>query len=351
MFNVQCSMLIVVGCYAADQHDGLHLCSFDLENASFKFLDTVDLASPSYLTIEPETGLLYVVNELKDEQACLVAVQVEDGKRLKLLNSCKTGGASPCHVSKNNDLVATANYRGGSLSLFRISPTGEIQSLVSVIKGTTGGPDMTRQSTPHIHCVLFSPDGRYLFATDFSADQIVRLEIASNGAEVSRKEWPLAYPDGYGPRHLIFSPDGRFLYVIGELSDSVTVYEYHEGNLTEVQTIVADEDHGRGGAAIQFSPDGAFLYTSHRRKNDKIVIFSVDKQSGKLTKTGSQITKCHPRQFCLTPDGKHIFVACMDDDVIQIFKRNPATGLLSSTYQSIMVKKPAFVGFLQNAKA
>ena len=174
-------MLIVVGCYAADQRDGLHLCSFDLESASFKFLDTINLASPSYLTIEPETGLLYVVNELKNEQASLVAVRVENSKRLKVLDAFKTRGASPCHVSKWHDIVATANYRGGSLSLFRISPTGEILSLLSVIKGTVGGPDMTRQCVPHIHCVLFSPDGRYLFATDFSADRIISIELTPDG--------------------------------------------------------------------------------------------------------------------------------------------------------------------------
>lgn len=170
------------------------------------------------------------------------------------------------------DIVATANYRGGSLSLFRISPTGEILSLLSVIKGTVSGPDMTRQCVPHIHCVLFSPDGRYLFATDFSADRIISIELTPDGVGDRIRSWPLSYPGGYGPRHLIFSPDGRYLYVIGELSDCITVFAYHEGNLSEVQTIVADEDHGRGGADIHFSSDGAFLYTSHRRKYDKIVI-------------------------------------------------------------------------------
>ena len=160
--------------------------------------------------------------------------------------------------------------------------------------------------------------------------------------------WTLPCPDGYGPRHLVFSPDGQFLYVIGELSDCITVFRYREGLLTEVQTMVADEDHGRGGAHLLFSPDGHFLYSCHRRKNDKIVIFAVDKLSGTLTRIGSQPTMRHPRQFCLSPDGRHLLVACMDDNCIQVLNRNPSSGLLAPTDKTLMVQAPAFVSFLSS---
>lgn len=63
-----------------------------------------------------------------------------------------------------------------------------------------------------------------------------------------------------------------------------------------------------------------------------------------LTKIGLQPTKFHPRQFCLTPDGKYLLVACMDDDIIQVFERNPLTGILTSTDKSLKLKNPVFVG-------
>lgn len=338
-------LLMLLGSYAGDLPGGLRLCSFNQASTAFELLDSIDLAAPSYLATEQE-GMLYVVNELKNEDASIIALRVENNRQLKLLSVCKTGGASPCYVSKFHNTVVTANYRGGSLSLFNINKNGEVHSLMSVIEGSIGGPDKTRQNIPHIHCALFSPDGKYIFASDFAADQIIRLEIDSNGKEISRKTWPLAYNDGYGPRHIIFSPDGRFLYVIGELSDCITVYRYNEGNLTEVQTIEADDDHGRGGADIHFSPDGGFLYTSHRRNNDKIVIFSVNSQSGELRKIGFHPTKRHPRQFRLTPNGKYMLVACMEDNVIQIFERNPTTGVLTDINKCIMVENPVFVGFV-----
>lgn len=335
-------MLLLVGSYASAGHDGLHLYAFDQTSASFTHLDSIALTAPSYLTVERDR--LYVVDELKNEQACLVALRVE-GDKLTLLNNCKTGGASPCHVSKYNDFVATANYRGGSLSLFRISQTGEIQSLLSVVKGTTGGPDLSRQDVPHVHCAMFSPDGKYLFATDFSADRIIRLTVNKNGVGDDIKSWALPCPGGYGPRHLVFSPNGQFLYVIGELSDCITVFRYHDGFLTEVQTIVADEDHGRGGAHLLFSPDGRFLYSCHRRKNDKIIVFSVERSTGMLTNIGIQPTMRHPRHFCLSPDGSHLLVACMDDHCIQVFNRNPMSGLLTPIDRTLLVQSPAFIGF------
>lgn len=347
---------MLVGRYAADGCAGLSLYAFDQHNASFGFLDSIDLAAPSYLVADQASDMLYVVDELKDSSASLSAVHVDSARhQLKIVNAVRTEGASPCHVAKYGDMVATANYRGGSVSLFRISQSGCILSLQTVIKGIIGGPDPTRQGTPHVHSVLFSPDGRYLFATDFSADRIMGVQVTKPllhdatiiGHDIARTI-PVT-PDaigGYGPRHMVFSSDKRYLYVIGELSDCVTVYEYHEGSLSEVQTIVADDDHGRGGGDILFSPDGKFLYTSHRRKNDKIVIFSVDRHSGLLTKIGTHPTKSHPRQFSLTPNGRFLLVACMDEHVIQIFRRNPATGLLSDTNQSVSIETPAFVGFL-----
>ena len=339
-------LLVLAGCYATDNADGLGLYAFDVKDMSFRLLDSIHIPAPSYLTIERTANTLYVVDEQKDDRARLLILRVGNGHQLKILDSCPTKGASPCYVSQQNHLVATANYRGGSVSLFLTGQTDEELSLVTIIKGKTGGPDMTRQEVPHMHCALFSPDGRYVFTTDFSADQIVRLEVDRQGTVTGILSWPVTYEGGYGPRHLLFSTDGRFLYVIGELSDSVTVFSYQEGNLTEVQTIVADEDHGRGGGDIRLSPDGRFLYSSHRRKRDKVVCFSVNQETGRLTNTGYVMTKAHPRQFCLTPDGKYMLVACMEDDIIEVLERDLSTGLLSPTGNGLRVRRPAFVDWM-----
>ena len=151
--------------------------------------------------------------------------------------------------------------------------------------------------------------------------------------------------DVQGPRHLTFSKDGRFAYLINELGGECVVLGYRKGKLKEVQRIMADEGGGRGSADIHISPDGRFLYTSHRLKKDGIAIFAIDPKKGTLTKIGYQLTGIHPRNFAITPNGKYLLVACRDDNKIQVFERNEATGELIETPEEIEIDKPTCIVF------
>ena len=252
----------------------------------------------------------------------------------RLLGSQPSFGGSPCYVSTDGRNVLTADYSGGTLSVY--PKEGEPWCL----HGAIGGPDLTRQEKPHIHCALFSPDGKYIFASDFSADRLIRLSAAEKGPHADTVTFPL-HPD-YGPRHLLFDASGKHLYVIGELSGDVTVFDYKDGDLAFKQEVKADKADGRGGADIHLSPDGKFLYASLRKKNDGIAIFSVRKD-GTLTEAGYQNTGIHPRNFNLTPNGKWLLCACRDSDAIEIYARDAETGLLENTGRKISLSKPMFV--------
>lgn len=74
-------------------------------------------------------------------------------------------------------------------------------------------------------------------------------------------------------------------------------------------------------------------------KADGVAIFKVDETNGTLTKVGYQLTGIHPRNFIITPNGKYLLVACRDTNVIQIFERDQATGLLTDIKKDIKVDK------------
>lgn len=338
---------MVVGSYTVEQGKSLFLYRFCIQNGNCEQLDSCRLNNPSYVASDTTGRFIYAVNEIKGDAAGLTALRVDVRKgRLEVLNTVYSGGASPCYVAVSRRLAAVANYNGGSMSLFYILDDGSLSGLVHIIKGRTGGPDQSRQFCPHVHCACFSLDGKYIFASDFSADRILRYPLTGNKNEKALCSWSVETQGGYGPRHLVFSPDGRFLYLIGELSDRVTVFEYTEGNLTKVQSILADYDRGRGGADIRISPDGRFLYTSHRLYNDKIVIFSRNPSNGKLDRIGQMTTAEHPRQFAITPDGRFFLVACLRANKIQIFGRNVRTGLLHDMHHDIYIPKVSCVTFL-----
>lgn len=61
------------------------------------------------------------------------------------------------------------------MSVFPLQKDGTLAPADTLFQGSATGPDAIRQATPHIHCTVFSPDGKYIFATDFSADRILRF--------------------------------------------------------------------------------------------------------------------------------------------------------------------------------
>ena len=65
------------------------------------------------------------------------------------------------------------------MSIFPLKKNGSLEPVDTLFEGSTGGPDTERQATPHVHCTVFSPDGKYIFATDFSADRILRFDDGS----------------------------------------------------------------------------------------------------------------------------------------------------------------------------
>lgn len=242
----------------------------------------------------------------------------------------------------------TANYSGGTMSVFPLQKDGTLAPADTLFQGSATGPDAIRQATPHIHCTVFSPDGKYIFATDFSADRILRFVMHPDNPIPHASLEAVNIEEDSGPRHLTFSPNGKFAYLITELSGKVIAFSYDDGRLEQIQTITADTVAARGSADIHLSPDGKYLYASNRLKEDGIAIFAVNPENGTLTKVGYQPTGIHPRNFNITPNGKYLLAACRDSNVIQVYKRNEVTGLLEDTHQDIVVDMPVCVQFVSS---
>ena len=339
--RVQEDLVMLVGTYTDGSSKGIYSYRFNQLTGKATPLDTLETRNPSYLTISDDSRLVYAVSETNDEKASLNVIGLNKDGNMMLLNTALTEGADPCYVAENGQIAVTANYSGGSMSVFDID--GSKATLTDKFLGETGGPDLSRQETPHVHCSCFTPDGAYVLATDFSADRILsyriegeKLEACGVAAKVSADS---------GPRHLVFSKDGRFAYLMSELSGKVTAFRYDKGRLETLQEIVSDSVGGRGGADIHLSPDGHFLYSSNRLKAEGLAIFSVDNKTGLLTRIGYQPTGSHPRQFNITPNGRFLLCCCRDSDKIQVFRRDMQTGMLTDTHQDIPVSKAVCVQF------
>ena len=341
--HAQQQISMAVGTYTDGGSKGIYTYRFNQETGKAELLDSLAMKNPSYLTVSNDKRYIYAVSETGVSEASLNIISLDRRGGMRLLETVLAEGADPCYIAQNGHIALTANYSGGSMSVFSLNHKGVKAELTTRFLGTTGGPDLSRQDTPHVHCACFTPDGKYVLATDFSADRILSFRLS--GQKVIANGVAADVSADSGPRHLTFSREGRFAYLMSELSGKVTVFSYQQGRLERLQEITSDSVGARGGADIHLSPDGKFLYSSNRLKAEGIAIFSVNSQTGMLTPVGYQPTGAHPRQFNITPNGRYLLCCCRDSNKIQVFQRDSQTGLLTDTHQDIPLSKPVCVQF------
>jgi 6-phosphogluconolactonase (cycloisomerase 2 family) len=344
-------LYLLIGTYTFGLSEGIYVYKFNTETGVSEYVSVAKLDNPSYLESTPDGKFVYAVSENGNEKAFANAFSFdkEQGK-LTLLNSERTYAAAPCNIAIDADRkhVVTANYNGGSITAFSVDADGKLATNPQLILFEGNGVDTVRQEMPHLHCVNFSPDNKYLFAADLGTDHIYRLETAASDSLFLNKDSLKSFKvaDGSGPRHFVFHPTNKYMYAITELGGTVIGFNYNDGELTEFQTIQADTLHAKGSADIGITPNGKFLYASNRLQGDGIAIFSVNEADGMLTKAGYQATGIHPRNIVITPNGKYLLSASRDDSIIEVFEIDENTGLLKNIDKNIEVDTPVCLKFI-----
>ncbi len=352
-FFVSCSaqkFYLFVGTYTNTDSKGIYIYDFDSQTGLATWVSNTDsVTNPSYLTISENQNYVYAVNETNGLNPGRVTAYSFDKKKgaLHFLNTTASGGDDPCYISTTSDnkWVAVANYTSGTATVFPINKNGTVAPYSQIIYDSVYR-NSGEFATPHVPETVFSPDEKFLLTPDLGLDEIVTYQfdgaikqpLILSSATITKSE------KGSGPRHIVFSPDKKFVYLLHEMGGTVTVYNYDEGKLSQIQNIPAFPDGFVGkkdGAEICISPDGKFLYASTRGDLNSIAIFSIDSNSGKLTIKGSQSSFGKgPRNFIIDPTGNYLLVANQDSRNIVIFKRDKETGLLIKADKEIEVPRP-----------
>lgn len=345
---------LIIGTYTRSQSNGLFVYKFNSSTGKLSFESkTEGVINPSYLAINEQTSKVYAVSEGNAQQAALNAFDF-DAKRgvLSLINSERTHSQDPCYVtlSKDGKFVFTANYGGGTLSVFPINSDGGLAPMSQLVKHTGSSVDKERQTKPYVHSSNFSPDGSILYVADLGTDFVNAYKYNGNNQQPLQKHEAsdAKLEPGFGPRHFTFNKKGDKLYVLSEMKVYVSVFDYKNNKPTLIQEINADEAGFTGedrGADIHLSNDGKFLYTSNRGTANDIGIFKVEK-NGKLTKVGNESTKGNgPRNFAIDPTDNFLLVAHQFTNDIFVFKRDKKTGLLNYTGETLKIGSPVCLKF------
>jgi 6-phosphogluconolactonase (cycloisomerase 2 family) len=353
---------MLVGTYTGGDSEGIYVYGFDPATARTELVGMARVENPSYMTVSADGSMVYAVSENgggKVSRASALKFDRATGA-LTPADSEATGGEAPCNIATNGRVVVTANYGGGDISVFAVEPDGRLSPLRQSLR-LPSAKEGSDPAPSHMHCVKFSPDGRYLFAADLGRDRIARWDVRAGeiGGRVagdgtgdvidagSLKTFDV--PPGSGPRHFVFDHAGRNLYLINEKAGTVIAFRYSEGDLEPFRTVQADTAGGHGSADIVLTPDGRHLYASNRLKYDGVAIFSVSPGDGTLSPAGYRTTGIHPRGLSVSPGGGFLAVASRDSDTVEFFAIDPDTGALSpapAPAETISLDRPVCVTFI-----
>jgi 6-phosphogluconolactonase (cycloisomerase 2 family) len=329
---------LIIGSYTSKGNPGIEVFNWDAKTGKATKSYTLNVPAASYQAISGD--LLFSVSEEGDGKASVSSYQLRDGK-YATINTELSRGDHPCFVlyrEKSNTLY-TANYSGGSVSVFQ-TVSGRLKPLAQYIEYTGSSTNKDRQNSSHAHMVALSPDQNTLFVTDLGSDKIYAHAVLANGL-LAEKFTEITITPGNGPRHLRFNAKGDRAYLLNELSSDVDVFKVAGSALEKIQSIAADTSAARlkGSADIHLSPNGKWLLASNRISSNQVVVFKVEKD-GKLTRVFHQNVAKIPRNFTFDPSGKFVLVASQEENRVQVFSFNDATGSLEDLHQDILVKSP-----------
>lgn len=346
---------LIIGTYTKTQNNGLFVYKFDTKTGKLSFESkTEGVVNPSYLAVNNDATKVYSVSEADGNKSGLSAFNF-DAKNgvLSFINSQATTSQGPCHVtlSKDSKFAFSANYGGGSLSVFPINSDGSLAPVSQLIKHTGRSINKSRQKDPHVHSTNFSPDGSILYVADLGTDIVNAYKYDGSEKQPlkAEKASDVKIEQGFGPRHFTFNKKGNKLYVMNEMKAYVSVFRYKNNTSTLVQEINTNADDFKGedgGADIHLSNDGKFLYTTNRGTANELAIFKV-KCNGKLKKVGNVSTKGKgPRNFAIDPTDNFLLVGHQYTDDIFVFRRDRKTGMLSDTGEMIKLGSPVCLKFV-----
>lgn len=330
--------------YNSRSSPGIYALRFDTATGKLKPMAlAVATLRSSFLAVHPNHRVLYTVNEVSNVNGVpgggISAFAIDPAKgELRQLNIVNSGGAGPTHLSvdKTGKALVVANYAGGSVAVVPIGPDGSLKKATTVIQHSGSSVNKDRQEGPHAHCVVISPDNRFVLAADLGTDQIFTYRLSTLKPSLTPAATPfIKAAPGAGPRHIAFHPNGRFVYVINELASTVAVYAYTPltGALHELQTISTLPEDFKGtntAAEVAVSASGKFLYASNRG-HDSIAVFSIDAKTGKLATVQTVPTQGKtPRNFAIDPTGAYLLAANQDSSNIAVFKIDPESGQLTA---------------------
>ena len=346
------ALSLFFGTYTVRGSRGIYSAEFDTETGALSAPTlAAEANNPTYLALSPDKRRLYAVSDTASLAAGFTISA--DRRTLTSLDEPQPPVAKPpSHIAldASGRVALVAHYHSGYIAAIPLADTGRPGVPTGRIQHTGSSINPDRQSAPHPHCVVPSPDNRHVLVCDLGLDKIFTYRLDPAAAALTPAEPPfIAAEPGCGPRHLAFSSDSRHAFMLSEMGGTLTAFRYEAstGVLQPLHTHTTLAAGFRGenkSAAIRIHPSGRFLYASNRGP-DNIAVFTFDPAGERLSLLESVPSGgAQPRDIALSPDGRWLLAAHQDSDNVTVF-RVEASGRLTRTNTNLSVPSPVCIVF------
>jgi 6-phosphogluconolactonase len=300
------------------------------------------------MTVSPSKKYLYAVIRSQPTRVLTYAIDPATGALSQKASAPLPDSMPYVSTDHTGRYLFTASYGGDKLAVSPIGENGLVEAEATQVIATGR----------NAHAILPDRSNKFVYATTLGANQVLQFVFDSKTGKLTANEPASVSPEaGHGPRHMAFSPDNKNLYVLNELSGHVTQYavDAGKGTLTLVESISSvpaeaglvwgapqapvgaapapaaaapkDDKPKVWAADIQITPNGKFLYSTERTTN-KIALFTVTAETGKLAYVTNFATEAQPRGIKIDPSGQYLVASGEKSDRLSVYKIDQSTGKL-----------------------
>jgi 6-phosphogluconolactonase len=283
---------------------------------------------------------------------------------LSPIDSVDTGAIGSPHIAvhPSGRWVVVAHYgresdewTGGQTNSIPVARDGTLGEPSASLTGPADNPCV------NAHQVNFVGRGDHVLVPCLGSDSIVQYNF-DRGVLGLNDPPEVKVAAESGPRHLALSPDQRHAYLLTEFGGTIVYYNLDaaRGLLEEVGTVQStSQPVAEGGigwsAHILVHPSGKFLYVSNRLENtergteNSLGVFTLDEDGvPSVVEDGFVFEDVNTaRDFHIDPSGHFLISVNQEGDYsVLVFRIDQETGKLTRTQRLPLEDQPAFVHLL-----